>query len=115
VLVLADAADEAVAVLREPFDDRLQVVHLEGHAAQSQLSCHGSGRSRLVVGPDEARQLDTGRSSPDGQEKPYEPSGKVPWSTATLPGRHTPLQVRPCCTWFRRPGTIGVEIGLWAA
>src|SRR4051794_35115924 len=34
-LVLADAADQAVTVRGQPVDGRLQVVHLEGHVAQS--------------------------------------------------------------------------------
>jgi hypothetical protein len=33
------------------------VVDLEGHIAQPQLVDHGGGRSRVVVGPDEARPL----------------------------------------------------------
>jgi hypothetical protein len=41
---------------------RLNVVDLESHVAQPQLVGHRGGRSRLVVGPDEARQLQPGAS-----------------------------------------------------
>ena len=33
VFVLANAADQAIAVLCQPFDDRLQIIHFEHHAA----------------------------------------------------------------------------------
>jgi hypothetical protein len=51
VLVLADAADQPVAVRGQPVGGRLKVVDLEGHVAQPQLVGHRCGRSRLVVGP----------------------------------------------------------------
>jgi hypothetical protein len=57
-LVLADAADPSMAVLYQPSDDRRQVIYCERHAAQPEFVGHGSGRSRFVVRPDEARQLD---------------------------------------------------------
>src|SRR3712207_2925515 len=61
-LVLSDATDQAVAVRGQSVDGRLEVVDLEGHVAQPQLVGHRSGRSWLVVGPDEARQLQSGTS-----------------------------------------------------
>src|SRR6266853_3681353 len=60
VLVLTDTADQAVAVHGQTVDNRLEVVHYEANVAQPQLVRHGVGRSRLVVGPDEARQLQPG-------------------------------------------------------
>jgi hypothetical protein len=62
VLVLTDAADQAIAVRGQPVDGRLEVVDLEGHVAQPQFVGHRGGRSRLVIGPDEARQLQPGTS-----------------------------------------------------
>ena len=40
-----------------------QVVDLEADVAQAQLVGHRGGRSGLVVGPDEARELDRGSSA----------------------------------------------------
>src|SRR5438309_2205342 len=60
VLVLADAADQAVAVRDQSIEDRLKVIHFEHHVAQPELVGHGGGRSRLVVWSDEARQLQPG-------------------------------------------------------
>src|SRR3989441_1715484 len=62
VLVLTDAADQAVAVRSQPVNNRLEVVHYEANVAQPQLVRHGVGRSRFVVGPNEARQLQPGSS-----------------------------------------------------
>src|SRR5207302_10727763 len=59
-LVLADAPDQPVAILCQPFDDRWQVIDFERHAAQAQFGGHGSRRSRFVVRPDEPRQLEPG-------------------------------------------------------
>src|SRR5207247_729272 len=58
VLVLTDAADQAMAVHSQPVDNRLEVVHFEANVAQPQLVGHSVGRSGFVVGPDEARQLE---------------------------------------------------------
>src|SRR5438445_12593873 len=57
VLVLTDAADQAVAVRGQPVDNRLEVVHYKTNVAQAQLVGHGVGRYWFVVGPDEARTL----------------------------------------------------------
>jgi 5-methyltetrahydropteroyltriglutamate--homocysteine methyltransferase len=62
VLVLADAADQPVALRGQPVDGRLEVVDLEGHIAQPQLVGHRGGRSGPVGGPDEARELQPGTS-----------------------------------------------------
>src|SRR3954467_9010304 len=51
VLVLADAADEAVALCRRLVHDGLEIVHLEGDVTQPELRRHRAGRSRLMVGP----------------------------------------------------------------
>jgi hypothetical protein len=51
MLMLADAADQPVAVRDQPVDSRLEVVDLEGHVAQPQLVGHRGGWSGLVVGP----------------------------------------------------------------
>jgi hypothetical protein len=62
VLVLTDPADQSVSVRSQAVDGRLEVVDLETDAAQTQLVGHRGGRSGLVVGPDEARELDPGSS-----------------------------------------------------
>src|SRR5438309_10035310 len=62
VLVLADAAYQAIAVRSQPVDNALEVVHFEANVAQPQLVGHGVGRSGFMVGPDEARQLQPGSS-----------------------------------------------------
>jgi hypothetical protein len=49
VLVLTDAADQAVAVRGQPVDGRPQVVDLEGHVALPQLAGHRGGTRGLVV------------------------------------------------------------------
>src|SRR6266545_3539461 len=56
-LVLADAADQAVAVRGQSIEDRLEAIHFERQVAQSELIGHGGRRSRLVVWSDEARQF----------------------------------------------------------
>ena len=62
VLVLTDPTDQSVSVRSQAVDGRLEVVDLETDAAQTQLVSHRGGRSGLVVGPDEARELDPGSS-----------------------------------------------------
>src|SRR5439155_12983528 len=57
-----DAPDQAVALRCKLVDNHLEVVHFETDVAQPQLVGHGIGRSRFVVGPDEARQLQPGSS-----------------------------------------------------
>jgi hypothetical protein len=61
-LVLADGADQPIAVRGQPIDRRLEVIDVEGDVAQSQPVGHCGGRSGLMVGPDEARELQAGTS-----------------------------------------------------
>jgi hypothetical protein len=61
--VLAYAADQSVSVRRQPVDGRLKVVDLEDDAAQAQFVRHRDGRSGLVIGPDEARELYSGSAA----------------------------------------------------
>jgi len=63
VLVLADPADQSVPVRGQAVDGGLEVVDLETDVAQTQLVGHRVGRSGLVVGPDEARELEPGSSA----------------------------------------------------
>ena len=58
VLVLADTADEPVAVGGQLVEGRLEVVDLEGHVAQAELVGHRGRGPGLVVGSDEARELE---------------------------------------------------------
>src|SRR5262245_42506963 len=48
-LVLADAADQVVAVRSEPIEDRLKVVYLKRDVAQPQFVMHGITRTWFVV------------------------------------------------------------------
>src|SRR3954468_8703539 len=57
VLVLADAADEPVTVGGKPIDRSLHVVDFQRSAPQTQFVGHGGRRAGIVVGPNEAREL----------------------------------------------------------
>ena len=62
VLVLADVADQPVAVRRQLVDGRLEVVDLESNVAQPELVGHRGGRSGRMGGADETRELQPGTS-----------------------------------------------------
>src|SRR5258708_13816820 len=55
VLVLTDAADQAIAVRSQPVDNPLEVVHYKTNVAHPQLVRHAAGRSWFVVRPNEHR------------------------------------------------------------
>src|SRR6266851_9445596 len=60
VLILTDAADQAVAVRSQPVDNRLEVVHFEANVAQPQLVRYGAGRALRMVRPYCRLQLQAG-------------------------------------------------------
>lgn len=106
VLVLTDAADQAVAVRSQPVNNRLEVVHFEANVAQPQFVRHGVGRSRSWLG---RMKLDSSSPvSPSGRRSmtisvrvfgmPMTVSTNSP-STNVLPSTRNPARRRtpsPC-------------------
>src|ERR1700710_2338639 len=88
VLVLADVADQPVAVRSQPVDSRLEVVDLEGHIAQPELLGHrggvppSGGRSITISVRESGIPMTVSRNSPSTNIRPPSTSRPSPTKNA---------------------------------